>query len=120
MEFRMTVTTSEFETLISQTEHLKALEAESIFILREAAAEFRARFAPPENRVWGVLWSSESPAYVGGGTPALHRDGVLHVAGESALVLAPGPLTPDAAPELRSDKPTAKHSDKATGGNHGA
>src|SRR5690348_11126872 len=40
MEFRMTVTTSEFETLISQTEHLKALEAESIFILREAAAEF--------------------------------------------------------------------------------
>src|SRR5580704_15216056 len=40
MEFRMTVTTSEFETLVSQTEHLKALEAESIFILRESAAEF--------------------------------------------------------------------------------
>src|SRR5690349_11341697 len=40
MEFRMTVTTSEFDTLVSQTEHLKALEAESIFILRGAAAEF--------------------------------------------------------------------------------
>ena len=40
MEFRMTVNGVEFEKLASQTEHLKALEAESIFILREAAAEF--------------------------------------------------------------------------------
>src|SRR5579863_4414567 len=30
----------EFDSLASQTEHLKALEAESIFILREAVAEF--------------------------------------------------------------------------------
>lgn len=60
--------------------------------------------APPEDRAWQILWSSEQPAYGGGGTPALYRDGVLHIAGASALVLQPGPLTPDAAPELRTKK----------------
>ena len=59
--------------------------------------------APLEDLAWQILWSSESPSYGGGGTPPLYRDGVLHIAGESALVLAPGPLTPEAAPELQAD-----------------
>jgi maltooligosyltrehalose trehalohydrolase len=67
--------------------------------------------APLEDQAWRILWSSEQPTYGGGGTPALYRDGVLHIAGESALVLAPGPLTPEAAPELPADK----QADKAVG-----
>ena len=63
--------------------------------------------APPADRVWQILWSSESPSYGGSGTPALYRDGVLHLAGESALVLAPGTPTPEAAPELRPARQTA-------------
>jgi maltooligosyltrehalose trehalohydrolase len=58
--------------------------------------------APTEDRAWRVLWSSEAPPYGGGGTPALYRDGNLHIPGESALVLSPGPLTREAAPELQN------------------
>src|SRR6185312_3959180 len=68
--------------------------------------------APPEDRGWRILWSSESPSYGGSGTPPLYRKGVLHIAGESALVLMPGPLTPEAAPELHADK----QGDQAAGG----
>jgi maltooligosyltrehalose trehalohydrolase len=68
--------------------------------------------APPEDRAWEMLWSSESPAYGASGTPPLYREGVLHIASESALILVPGPLTPEAAPELRADK----QADKAAGG----
>jgi maltooligosyltrehalose trehalohydrolase len=53
--------------------------------------------APIEDHAWQVLWSSEAPAYGGGGTPALYRDGSLHIAAESALVLMPGPLMPEVA-----------------------
>ncbi|MGE0260511.1 MAG: alpha-amylase family glycosyl hydrolase, partial [Alphaproteobacteria bacterium] len=60
--------------------------------------------APPEDRAWDIRWSSERSAYGGGGTPPLYRDGVLCIAGESAVVLSPGPLTSDAAPELRADR----------------
>ena len=56
--------------------------------------------APLEDQAWQVLWSSEAPSYGGGGTPPLYRDGNLHIPGESALVLCPGPLTAEAAPEL--------------------
>ena len=38
-------------------------------------------------------------------------DGVLHIPGKSALALEPGPLTPEAAPELHADK----LADKAAG-----
>jgi maltooligosyltrehalose trehalohydrolase len=61
-----------------------------------------------EDQAWRILWSSEQPTYGGGGTPALYRDGVLHIAGESALVLEPGPLTPEAAPELHTDEQAGK------------
>jgi maltooligosyltrehalose trehalohydrolase len=59
--------------------------------------------APPTDRAWQVLWSSESPSYDGGGVPALYRDGTLHLPGESAMVLVPGPVTPEAAPELEPE-----------------
>jgi maltooligosyltrehalose trehalohydrolase len=56
--------------------------------------------APPEDRAWQILWSSESPSYGGSGPPSLYRDGSLHLPGESAMVLRPGPVTAEAAPEL--------------------
>ncbi|HEX2151051.1 MAG TPA: malto-oligosyltrehalose trehalohydrolase, partial [Stellaceae bacterium] len=68
--------------------------------------------APLEDHAWQILWSSEQPTYGGSGTPPLYRDGVLHIAGESALVLQPGPLTPEAAPELRADKAVGRRDDK--------
>jgi len=60
--------------------------------------------APLEDQVWQVLWSTESRCYGGSGVPALYRDGSLHLPGESAMVLSPGPLTPEAAPELAKPK----------------
>jgi maltooligosyltrehalose trehalohydrolase len=68
--------------------------------------------APPENRAWHILWSSEHPGYGGGGTPPLYRRGVLHIPGESALVLRPGPLTPEAAPELPAETVFRGHDDE--------
>ena len=46
--------------------------------------------APPEGKRWRVLWSSEDPAYGGGGTVEPDTDENWRLAGESALVLAPG------------------------------
>ena len=47
--------------------------------------------APPAIGDWELLWSSEAPAYGGGGTAPANADGRWHVLGESALVLgAPG------------------------------
>jgi len=62
-------------------------------------------------RVGIVVGRGKLTAYGGGGTPPLYRDGVLHIPGESALVLEPGPLTPEAAPDLHADK----QADKAAG-----
>ena len=59
--------------------------------------------APLADQAWQIAWSSEAPAYGGAGTPALYRDGSLHLAGESAIVLIPGPVTPEAAPELAEE-----------------
>ena len=67
--------------------------------------------APPEDRAWDVLWSSELACYGGGGVPALYRDGALHLPGDSAMLLVPGPVTAQAAPEL------AEH--RAAGGTQG-
>ena len=46
--------------------------------------------APPAERDWAVLWSSEDPQYGGTGTPETWPQGSWHIAGESAIVLAPG------------------------------
>jgi maltooligosyltrehalose trehalohydrolase len=56
--------------------------------------------APPDDQSWHIAWSSEWPCYGGAGVPALYRGGSLHLPGESAMVLLPGPVTREAAPEL--------------------
>jgi len=48
--------------------------------------------APPANTDWAVRWSSEDPAYGGGGTPDVWPKGDWYIPGETAIVLVPGPL----------------------------
>ena len=50
--------------------------------------------APPSGCRWEVLWSSQSPAYGGGGTPPIRPHSLLHLPGESAVLLGaePGPI----------------------------
>jgi maltooligosyltrehalose trehalohydrolase len=67
--------------------------------------------APLADQAWQIRWSSESPRYGGGGVPALYRSGSLHLPGESATVLMPGPLTPEAAPELEKKMRERRHRD---------
>ncbi|HVQ76448.1 MAG TPA: malto-oligosyltrehalose trehalohydrolase [Candidatus Binatia bacterium] len=43
--------------------------------------------APPEGRVWDVLWSSESPRYGGSGTAVVDGDGDFRLPAEAAVVL---------------------------------
>jgi maltooligosyltrehalose trehalohydrolase len=50
--------------------------------------------APPADSDWVLNWSTEDPAYGGGGTPDLFPDGWWHLPAESALVLTPGPRRP--------------------------
>jgi maltooligosyltrehalose trehalohydrolase len=46
--------------------------------------------APVEGQAWRLLWSSEAPVYGGSGGPAQDAAGDWLVAGQSAIVLAPG------------------------------
>lgn len=48
--------------------------------------------APPAETDWTVEWSSEDPRYGGSGTPDIWPDCGWRIPGESALVVAPGPL----------------------------
>lgn len=45
--------------------------------------------APPPGTRWNLLWSSESPAYGGLGTPPLHAGAGWKIPGEAAVVLHP-------------------------------
>jgi maltooligosyltrehalose trehalohydrolase len=47
--------------------------------------------APSEGGHWALLWSSESIRYGGQGTPPLRPHSLLHVPGESAILLASRP-----------------------------
>jgi maltooligosyltrehalose trehalohydrolase len=47
--------------------------------------------APPEGRAWRLLWSSEDPAYGGGGTPPIETDERWRLPGHAAVVLAAAP-----------------------------
>jgi len=47
--------------------------------------------APPAGSEWLIRWSSEDPAYGGGGTPDIQPDSQWFLPAESAVVLAPGP-----------------------------
>jgi maltooligosyltrehalose trehalohydrolase len=57
--------------------------------------------APPANCEWRVQWSSEDPTYGGLGTPELFPAGRWHLAGDSAIVLAPADQRPSANPLVR-------------------
>jgi maltooligosyltrehalose trehalohydrolase len=48
--------------------------------------------APPEGTRWGILWSSEDPAYGGSGTPDLDTPEGWRIPGQSAVLLHPVPL----------------------------
>ena len=43
--------------------------------------------APPEGAAWKLIWSSENPAYGGGGTPALETDDNLKIPGHATFVM---------------------------------
>jgi maltooligosyltrehalose trehalohydrolase len=45
--------------------------------------------APPEGKLWDLLWSSEDPRYGGAGTPPVDSDCNWHVPGHSAVVMRP-------------------------------
>ena len=46
--------------------------------------------APPAEKVWEVLWSSEDPHYGGVGTPPLDTEDNWRIPGEAAIALIPG------------------------------
>lgn len=43
--------------------------------------------APPENRIWSLLWSSENPIYGGSGTPQPETDNNWIIQGQAAIVM---------------------------------
>jgi maltooligosyltrehalose trehalohydrolase len=53
--------------------------------------------APPLGSRWELQWSSHSPAYGGSGTPPIRPHSLLHVPGESAVLLqsVPGQIDDD-------------------------
>jgi maltooligosyltrehalose trehalohydrolase len=52
--------------------------------------------APPEGRVWSILWSSDSPAYGAGATPPVETEDGWRLPGEAAVVLIPRREPPQA------------------------
>lgn len=53
--------------------------------------------APPEGRVWRILWSSEDPRYGGLGSPLVETDAGWRIHGQAAVVMSP--IAADEAPE---------------------
>ena len=47
--------------------------------------------APPPDRAWKTLWSSEDPRYGGSGTPPLDTEEGWRIPGHAAVVLASAP-----------------------------
>jgi maltooligosyltrehalose trehalohydrolase len=47
--------------------------------------------APPEDRRWGLLWSSDDPQYGGSGTAPFDHPGAWHLPGHAAVVMHPEP-----------------------------
>ena len=44
--------------------------------------------APPQGRIWTLVWSSENPAYGGGGTPEIETKERWRIPGHAAVALA--------------------------------
>ena len=57
--------------------------------------------APPDRRGWALMWSSESPAYGGRGTPPVEGE-AWNLPGGSALLMAPAGTRSDVDPKSRS------------------
>jgi maltooligosyltrehalose trehalohydrolase len=55
---------------------------------RDFARAPQPLLAPPGGAAWRLLWSSEDPSYGGGGTAEPIADGVWHLPGHAAVVLA--------------------------------
>jgi maltooligosyltrehalose trehalohydrolase len=51
--------------------------------------------APPRNRAWQMLWSSENPTYGGTGTPAVDTPQGWKLPGEAAVLLCSGAKVDD-------------------------
>ncbi|MFO1127741.1 MAG: malto-oligosyltrehalose trehalohydrolase [Rhodospirillales bacterium] len=62
--------------------------------------------APPPAATWDVLWSSEEPAYGGGGTPPIYSARNWLLPGAACVVLRPRPATPrqPAAPRRKTKR----------------
>lgn len=45
--------------------------------------------APPADRRWRVVWSSENPAYGGTGTPSIEKENGWRLPGHAAVVMSP-------------------------------
>jgi maltooligosyltrehalose trehalohydrolase len=45
--------------------------------------------APPDGKLWGLLWSSEDPRYGGSGTPALDGPNNWRLPGHAAVAMRP-------------------------------
>ncbi|WP_406856305.1 malto-oligosyltrehalose trehalohydrolase [Alsobacter sp. KACC 23698] len=58
-------------------------------LVRSSLAEPLA--APPEGRLWRCLWSSESPAYGGAGTPVIESPTHWRIPGHAAVALSGAP-----------------------------
>jgi maltooligosyltrehalose trehalohydrolase len=48
-------------------------------------------FAPPDDKQWAVMWSSEDPAYGGCGQPAIETSLGWFITGHAAALLKPSP-----------------------------
>jgi maltooligosyltrehalose trehalohydrolase len=53
--------------------------------------------APPENKVWDILWASEHPRYGGIGTASPDTEENWRIPGHAAVALVPAPAPPRAA-----------------------
>ena len=62
--------------------------------------------APPPNRVWKIIWSSEDYAYGGAGTPPLETRNNWCIPGEAAVALAPADPAGAGDPALGGDCPS--------------
>jgi maltooligosyltrehalose trehalohydrolase len=68
--------------------------------------------APPAGARWRTLWSSEAPAYGGGGAPEPEGVDGWWIAGRAALVLAPAPLDDGPRRRVRTQREAEEKEEK--------
>lgn len=70
--------------------------------------------APPEDRRWEVLWSSEDVCYGGGGTPPLERNQSWNIPGHAAVALKPRCATAEEIKEFEVPEERSQESEFPT------